>query len=263
MNNFQQNFPGVRKPLTDFGAVKTDLQTQLRVYVVDLSSARSFAAGTQLELNFPGNSFYIDKAPDVGNAYALFQDDTAQAPLPRLYVEPGFIARTPWTRLTIENDAQAGKVLRILYGVDVDFVPGTSAGVQITGTVNVNPMPHPFASSFSSSAALVAGTAQTVFLPAANTGGAYLWALDMYGFFADAIVAKRSGVVAHTSAPANVTTGNSIGLTKASTGSIGAGNVSFDFELINAVYLPAGLGLYFISEGNEGGGHRRVLYTLL
>lgn len=250
-------FPGVRKPLSNFEAVKTDLQTQLLMYEVDLSTARSLAANTAAELRFAGNALYIDKASDVGNASIIFQDDSRLKPA-RVYVEPGFIARVPWTRLMIENAAQAGKVLRIFYGVDVDFVPGTSAGVNITGVVDVALQPYSYGASYRSINAQAANTPETVFSGAANLNGAIVHELSFAHFNATAL--PIPAYLAKTSAPTTVIDGDGI----LSADSIFQGpNISCSGRLRAPVLIPPGKGLYYISDVAEVSCSRSCLYTLL
>jgi hypothetical protein len=85
-------------------------------------------------LPLSGNSFYIDQDPSiVGNATVHFQDTNLGQSSTPIYVGPGFIAKVPFTQLLIENKtAQAGKVLRIVYGTDVDFTAGVNATIAIS-----------------------------------------------------------------------------------------------------------------------------------
>lgn len=260
--NSNQRFPGFRRPSSDFEAVKTDLQTGLLWKEFDLSTARSIAAGTAEIVKFAGNSIYIDKAADVGNATVIFQDDSNLLP-PRVFVEPGFIARVPWTRLTIENSAQPGKVLRVFYGVDVDFVPGTSAGVQISGVVDVDVQPFPYATAYSSVTPLVGGVGVLVFSIGTNANGAIIWSCDMVSVYAAATANKRSALIAFTTFPAVVNTQFPLGYTRCDSGDPGATNEAYGFSLGHPVYVPAGQGMAFLSDGNESSGYRRLLYTLL
>lgn len=252
------SFPGVRKPLSNFEAVKTDLQTQLLVYEVDLSSSRSLAANTAEELRFAGNALYIDKASDVGNATIIFQDDSRLKPA-RVYVEPGFIARVPWTRVLIENTAQPGKVLRIFYGVDIDFVPGTSADVNISGVVNVDLQPFVYGASFRSGALLAALTPENVFTVSANTNGAILWSASFQS--ASNANLPRAAFLSRTSVPTSMTNGDVL----VSTDSIGiiTNFYSANGKLPRPVYIPAGMGLWFICDQLEVVAFRHALYTLL
>lgn len=135
MNN--DTYSGIlTRPSTDFNEVRDGRRSSLFYYDVDLSVARSVLAGTAIVLGVAGDSFYVDKNPvKTGAATVHFQDTTSgTAPAP-VYCELGFIAKIPFTQLLIENLAQPGKIFRFFYGVDVDFQPGASSSVVVTGTV--------------------------------------------------------------------------------------------------------------------------------
>lgn len=130
-----QNFgnPVLSSPSIDFRSVRDQRRASLFYYDLDLSTARSASALTALLLNVSGNVVYIDADPSGGNALIHFQDGNYdRGPVP-VYASPGAIFNVPFTQLLIENTAQAGKKLRIVYGVDVDFQPGSVAQVAITG----------------------------------------------------------------------------------------------------------------------------------
>jgi hypothetical protein len=133
----QPVFPGVTAPSIDFESVRDQRRSMLLYYDVDLSVAHSFSAATPLVLPLIGNAFYVDAdLTNIGNAVVRFQDSVNAGSAP-VYVSAGFIAKVPFTQVIIENVAQAGKRLRIFYGVDVDFTPGQTSQTAITGTVSV------------------------------------------------------------------------------------------------------------------------------
>ena len=131
--NRERNF-GLHTPATDFARTQSQLNT-LPFYIdVDLSASRSHTNGSALVVNFTGNSIYVDQRHSSGNASLTFQD-TGERPTP-IFVQAGFIARLPFTFFSIENDAQPGKTLRVIYGVDVEFSPGTGAGVNVLNAID-------------------------------------------------------------------------------------------------------------------------------
>lgn len=141
--------PGIGRPSTDFQAVRDGRRSTLLSYLVDLSTARTIAAGTALTLPLAGNVFMSDPLFDLtgvsqaGVARVHFQDTTIGAQAQGTYVTmlPSSIYKVTATQLLIENYAQAGKFLLLVYGVDVDLVAGSSQQVQATiiNSVTVTP----------------------------------------------------------------------------------------------------------------------------
>ena len=136
----RQNFPGYSAPSVSFQQVRDNRRSPLEMYDVDLSVARSFAAATQLDLPLAGNLFYIDQDPAIsGFATIAFGDGNGAGPT-KVYVGPGFAVGETFTSIQIANLAQPGKVLRIIFGTDVDFQPrfGSIQNVNVAaGSVNV------------------------------------------------------------------------------------------------------------------------------
>lgn len=130
--------PLLKTPSTDFNTVR-DGRNSLPLYIdVDLSTARSINANTQLVLDIAGNSFYSDAdTTNGGNAVIHFQDTNLGISAAPFFVSPGFIANVGFTKLLIENTAQAGKRIRIFYGVDIDFQAGVNSSISISGAVSV------------------------------------------------------------------------------------------------------------------------------
>lgn len=128
-------FPGIKQPTVDFGSVRNQLSSIPRYQDIDLSTARSLSAGTALMLPIAGNTFYVDQKANGGYARMHFQDQNAGSTPVTVY--PGFLARVPFTQIALENDAQAGVTMRIIYGVDIDFVPTSAAGVSLLNPVSV------------------------------------------------------------------------------------------------------------------------------
>jgi hypothetical protein len=256
MNPRAPAFPGFTAPTTDFGAVIDGRRSPPLIYELDLSSARDYGTNTAVQIRLTGNSFYIDQAPDVGNAYVVFegvQDNTGPLIRPAIYVQPGFVSRVPFANLWIANSAQAGKKLRIIYGTDIDFLPSLNGQIAISGEVNAIPYGMPFAASYESNTALAAATPETVFLAAANTNGAIIWHAS--AGMQNAVTGNAS-YVAKATAPASVIDGDVI-LSQTANFVNGA-----NMQLQNPVEIPAGRGLFFISSVLESVALRSVLYTL-
>jgi hypothetical protein len=135
MSSLTERFPGIQSPTNNFGDVITDLRTTPLMIDIDLTTARSFAANTAAKIDIAGNLLYVDQKANSGYATLHIQDD-APAGNTGITIFPGFIARVPFTRLYIENDAQPGVTMRLIYGVDLDFVPAVSPGSGIVSVIS-------------------------------------------------------------------------------------------------------------------------------
>lgn len=274
-------FAGLRPPAVPFSEVR-DRRRAIPLYVdVDLTAARSIAGGTPAVLPIAGSFLFIDQDPvNVGTATIRFVDNNSVLDTP-ITVGPGSNWKVPFTGLVIENAAQAGKRLRIIYGVDVDMVPGVNAQVLITGAVsvigphalNVGPLltdspilarvvGFTYGATFTSAAALASGASEQVFAAAANPNGAIVWERE-----ADS-VPTAAGVVrislhAHTVAPVALGDGDRL-LAILINMATAVGNTSYGRLNNQPVFVPAGKGLWFLNSGGtaEGQSARRVVYTL-
>lgn len=123
---------------TDFQSVRDGILSLPLYFDVDLSVARSKAAGTAAVYEVAGNSLFQDQDVAGGGICKItFQHRDFGIADPAFTSAPGFQAAVPFTRLVIENAAQTGKTARIFYGVDLDFKPASVGVVQITGGVSI------------------------------------------------------------------------------------------------------------------------------
>lgn len=129
------NFPGIALPTTDFSAVRSQLRTQPLYTTVDLTTARAKSANSELVLSIGGNFIYCDPALSSGVATGYFMSLDGKATPITLY--PGAAFDVPFTSLTIENTAQTGASLRLIYGTDIAFRPANAAGVSILNAISV------------------------------------------------------------------------------------------------------------------------------
>lgn len=165
------DFPGFGVPGSDFNAVRDGRRGQLFYVDVDLSTARSIAAGTQALLPIGANFIYIDQRLNSGIATLHFQDQNLGST--PVTVFPGALWRVPFTQLGIENTAQPGQTLRIIYGVDVDALPISAAGVTVLNAINVNDQVNPVCQTAISGISPAVGTNVTTLLAiASNPNGA-------------------------------------------------------------------------------------------
>jgi hypothetical protein len=253
----------LKKPKTDFAAVRDGRQSPPLWLDIDLSAARSISAGTALSINIAGNSFYVDAdTTNVGYGTIHFQDTNLSAQSAPLFVAAGFIANVAFTQILIENPAQVGKRLRIFYGVDIDFQAGVNASIAITGnvgitgTASVAEQGNQPATHYGDVATLGAGGTVQVFAAAANTNGATIH---------EAHIATQSAgnnilaLIAKATAPANAADGRVILLACGTGGNMGVANRD------KPIKIPAGFGLYFFNSSNAelaGQVSHSVGYTL-
>ena len=243
----------LKKPSTDFGAVRDGRQA-LPFYIdIDLTTARSIAAGTALVVPIAGNSFFTDAdTTNGGNATVHFQDIALGNSSAPFFVSPGFIANVGFTQLLIENTAQAGKRMRIFYGVDIDFQAGVNASIAITGAVSitgrVKPDEEAYTLNHSSISQLAANTPVTVVAPGTNVNGVRVKCAQIGAFSGS--LGQVSFIAKSGAAPTTVIDGDVLLMVQ-------EGNSYQDRSLQREIFVPAGKGLYFISSVLESAGSWR------
>lgn len=239
MNNFLET------PSTDFQRVR-DNRTSLPLYIdIDLSASRSLALGTALNVNISGNSFFVDADTTNGGVGTVHFQDTnfgiASAPF---FVAPGFIASVGFTQIAIENTAQAGKRLRIFYGVDIDFQAGVNATVALTGRVDVNDIIGAGCQILAGNGVGSVGTVVTALVaPATNINGILLRNVYVSNGSSGAGGSSVIAVVAAATAPTGV-----INKTSAIT-LIRTASVFPALSILKQIMtrrIPAGWGIYLV-----------------
>ena len=175
-------------PTTNFSRVR-DGREAIPLYIdVDLATARTTDAQA-LVLPIAGNSFYIDANPSDGVCTVQFQNtnfDRAAAPV---YCGPGAIFNVPFTQVLIRNAAQAGKKIRIIYGVDIDFIAGSIASVQAQVSPTALTPTQTQSTVGTSSANLVGASGTRKYLLIQNNGGT-----DIYVNFSGAAATLTNGI---------------------------------------------------------------------
>lgn len=257
--------PLLKTPSSDFAGIR-DGRNSLPLYIdVDLAAARSIGSNSHLILNIAGNSFYSDAdTTNGGNAVVHFQDTNLGNSSAPFFVSPGFIANVGFTQLLIENTAQAGKRVRIFYGVDIDFQAGVNSSIAISGSVSVISLPNPrstYGASYKSLTPTAALTPDTVFAPGANVNGAIVTTANFLSHNNGG--PTFASFVAKSSAPATSIDGDVI--LSSDTFTLLAGNYISSGSLKTPIFIPAGKGLYYITAVAETVSYsmRSVLYTLL
>ncbi len=251
-------FPGIVKPGTNFDPIR-DQRRALPNYVdVDLSTARSMAAGTALILPLAGNVFFIDQDTiNTGIATVYFQDTTARST--PITVGAGSIFRIPFTGLAVENTAQAGKRLRIIYGVDLDFLPALNANVAISGTVQTYYQP---ASFWDDTTPLGINGSIFVYASGSNTNGAIIHCFESVATSAAVSATMGSSLVLKAGTPTSLADGNMIA---AGHGVIELTAPTYSIcRLAREIRVPPGQSLWFVNgPAAEGTAWRHCEYTLL
>lgn len=159
-------------------------------------------------------------------------------------------------------DRSAGSVSvtsqRDTNGNSIDSVAISASPVLATRKLVVQEGGFAYGASYVNATPLAANTPATIFAAGANVNGAIVWAAQILGY--GSASSGRAVIAANTVAPANITTGDVLL-------AVFYGNASvlgpYFPQLLRPVFIPAGRGLYSISEVAEGSRHCSVLYTLL
>jgi len=238
------------KGSTDFNRVRDGRNAPDAYFDIDLTNA-----GDQF-FNVAGNSFYIDANPSDGNAVVYFQEtDKLRGPTP-FYVSPGFIARIPFTQVRITNVSQPGKKIRVVYGVDTDFQPGSVSQVSFAGEVTVNDVIATNVESvYASGVSGIGFTATPLLAPAANLNGLNLKSATV-GAVSSAGGVTIASLIAAPSAPATI-----FGAQRINIAMMRGSNTTFGqhCESNMARVIPAGWGLYSVNESTTAAGGFHVL----
>jgi hypothetical protein len=256
---------GLGVPSSNFEALIDGTRSPPLVLEIPLDTGISFAARTAIQVKLTGNMFYVDQAPDVGHAYVIFegvQDETGPLVRPAIYVQPGYLAKVPFANLRLAWPAQPGKVLRIIYGTDIDMLPSLNGQVAISGAVNAVNYGMPYQGAYRSVTPMALNTPDTIFSPGANGSGAVIWAASFSSYAAASDPIPT--FLAKTSAPASNIDGDVLLLPGTIFSGGAGGPFAYTALLANPIFVPAGKGLYYIvSNGAETLTIRSVLYTLL
>jgi len=248
-------------PSDDFQAVRDNRRAMPFWMDIDLSILRSdtgTGVNAALLVNASGNSFYIDANPNDGIALIEFQDTGSDQSSARLYCSPGTIFNLPFTQFKITNAVQTGKKIRIVYGTDVDFQPGSVTQISVAGTFAVRP--ESSTGNFNDTGVVAVNTPTTVFTPASNVNGAIILSGQINSTVAAGTI---ECFIAKNSAPINVQDGEII--LSAYSNSFSSTNAFTNCSISKEQYISAGKGLYYISNSiiTAAAGIRQLRYKLL
>lgn len=232
----------------------------------------AFTAGETKEWAFSGSYFELIDCPDPVDVDLTDRNGSlrtrmrgAEASFYSKSVEFGRIVITSATAQTI----------KFAYGSGEAGTRRSTGSVTVSGAIAldaatllalefVQVRPEAPTGNYKNNAAIVANTAEVVFTAAANTNGAIL--LDAGANVYGGATAPIAGFVAKATPPATPLDGDpvfvvGISITQSGTGNVSGGNLS------QPQNIPAGVGLYFISDqasaGAGGGSWRHARYKLL
>lgn len=265
------------------------IEADKRGIVVPRSSLRRLrlkldAARNEVEFKVEGDMLYADS--DSNGTITIRLNSEAEDPWP--IKAQGGVQNVPIKSVLVTHAAQSGKVLNLWYGYRARFV-APSADIATIGSI-INPVdvqgtvgvqgPRAFASgplladlpvlsreagivfgaSYETDVALIVAT-ETVFTAAANGAGAMLWGGSIW---TNPTVNSNGSISlhAHTVAPTVFTDGNVL-LVAAYNIATNSGQTMVHAVLPRPIFIPAGLGLFFLRlVNNEFAGRRNLLYTL-
>lgn len=159
-------------------------------------------------------------------------------------------------RLTIRNISGAPNSGTIVVG-DSNFIDDT---IVLSSAINVRPEAH--SGFFSDTSVIVANTPLTVFTPGQNSAGAIL--LNADASFYDNVSSASAVFVAKASLPTTIIDGAIVVGSKLAFN--GAAQTGHSLTLPGPQYIPAGLGLYYISNTAQAAAtnnYRACRYKLL
>lgn len=189
--------------------------------------------------------------------------------LPGLLAGQG-IANTPFKRLILRDVSGAANVGKILISNEA-FVDNRTFGVSTldaftlaalesvdlnAATLNALNRPLAFTGSTNTTIALTAQTAEAIVLPAANVNGVIVLAANLQSR-QGANGSTYGGLLGKATAPLNISDGAVLAAAQIS--SYESGNLinTSAVNLITPVFVPAGLGIYWIMDQAIGTGYPR------
>lgn len=242
-----------------------------------------FAAGESKLFHLGGAYFEIIDAPDPVDV-VLTDKNGVQRGVMRNAEASFYIKNTGYD--TIQLTSATAQTIRFAFGSSEAGTRRSTGSVTISGNVALDAatlaalesvdlnaatlatIRQPLLSTgwFIGTAALAANTPDTIFTPAGNVSGAVVLTAEFSIFGGAGIPA--AAFVAHTAAPANISTGEHI-LGAGMVSNTSGGNTCTNGRLPCAQYIAAGKGLYFISDTASGGAvvpgnsYRSCRYRLL
>ena len=236
----------------DFDRARFQLSTPFQYIDIALDVA---ASNQQIEI--AGDFLYVDTVFDgVVTIELNIQQDAPMAPF---QIKAGFAMEALFKKLKVSWAAQPGKKIRILYSTGQKIIPSLTGSLIITGIVNTLEDGISYNGSYKSIASLASGTAEVVFAAAANINGALVYRSEFWEN--SATVHVFGAFLEKATAPLLVTDGNV--LCGVSGSALMAGNFATFGKSEKTFKIPAGRGLFYITNALAIASQRSCLYTLL
>ncbi len=173
---------------------------------------------------------------------------------------------------TVQLTSAAAQMVRFAYGTGEAGTRRSAGSVNIAnvptvalqaGDMSTLRRPESYTGVYTSSVMLAANTPEVVFSPAANVNGAIVYAAQSVNY---ATLGNMESYLAKASAPANIIDGVPIVVSQANVINSSNTNVISYTKLDRDVFVPPGLGLYFIASAamsSAAGSVRFCRYRLL
>lgn len=211
----------------------------------------SMAAGGSFQLPVSGTYFRI--LTTVGNVSVTGDTFGKLGPISR----GQGLEDSLYNRLTIRDESGAPNSGTILVS-DANFIDQTLYGsISLAGAVDISVAsqnairrPEPASGFLVDLSTIAANTAITFFTPAANVSGAILLSATS----SDNAANNTQAFIAHTSAPANISTGEILALATNVSSTLNVCSIN----LKNPIFIPAGKGLYFLGSTLGAAGYARA-----
>lgn len=220
-------------------------------------------AGVNVILNISGDFLYLD-ASSTGVVTIELNNQYNDASAPFL-AQPGFGLNALFKQVKLNWSAQQNKKVRIMYSTGDRVVPTNATTINgtvgISGAVETIGYGGKNVISFSMSNELVANTPITVFNPAENVNGAVIVRAAFVNMSMQVNIYYDCVLLAKNSTPTNSRDG--LVIMQADSMSFISGYSNLSAKLENPIYIPKGMGAYFVSSVGTQGNKALCLYDLL
>lgn len=235
----------------DFDRARSQIATPFQYIDIPLD----VATANQV-FNVSGDFLYIDPAYD--GAVTLELNNEYNDPAAPFFCQSGWALQAVFKKIKLSWKAQPGKKIRLMYSTGERVVPAFSAQISIGGTVNTVSSGINAANWFKDHNPMTALNPVQVFSAASNTKGAVIHRASLITLGTGA---PHVSMIAKATPPASSIDGNVMlspdNCTNGTTYNSGGGKIETPLN------IPAGLGLFFISQYAEQWGFRSCAYTLL